>query len=209
MARRTKEEAQETRSTIMTEALGLFCQQGVATTSLSDIARAAGVTRGAIYWHFKDKEELFLALWHEMCAPLSHLMSASIDVDEPDPLGKFTTFLIQVLRTVASCPAHQQMFRIMFKMMLPDSESTSICALIRDEIQQHTQNMRCSLANAVRRGQLPPTLPVERAAVLLHCTIDGLLINWLNQHERFDLATEAEALVQGLIFTLQHNLGQP
>lgn len=64
MARRTKEEAQETRSTIMMEALGLFCQQGVATTSLSDIARAAGVTRGAIYWHFKDKEELFLSLIH-------------------------------------------------------------------------------------------------------------------------------------------------
>jgi TetR/AcrR family transcriptional regulator, acrAB operon repressor len=209
MARRTKEEAQETRSTIMMEALGLFCQQGVATTSLSDIARAAGVTRGAIYWHFKDKEELFLALWHEMCAPLSHLMNASIDVDEPDPLGKFTTFLIEVLRTVATCSAHQQMFRIMFKMMLPDSELSAIRALIREEIQQHTQNMRYSLSNAVRRGQLPSTLPVERAAVLLHCAVDGLIINWLNQHEQFDLAGDAEALVRGLIFSLQHNLGQP
>jgi TetR/AcrR family transcriptional regulator, acrAB operon repressor len=209
MARRTKEEAQETRSTIMMEALGLFCQQGVATTSLSDIARAAGVTRGAIYWHFKDKEELFLALWHEMCAPLSHLLNASIDVDEPDPLGKFTIFLIEVLRTVAICPAHQQMFRIMFKMMLPDSELTAIRALIQDEIQQHTRNMRCSLTNAVHRGQLPSTLSVERAAILLHCSVDGLIMNWLNQHERFDLAADAEALVQALIFSLQHNLGQP
>lgn len=209
MARRTKEEAQETRNTIMMEALGLFCQHGVATTSLSDIARAAGVTRGAIYWHFKDKEELFLALWHEMCAPLTHLMSASIDVDEPDPLGKFRTFLVEVLRTLSSCPAHQQMFRIMFKMLQPDSELSAIRELIREEVKQHVQHTRCALINAVHRGQLPSNLSVERAAVLLHCSVDGLIMNWLHQHEQFDLMTEAEPLIQGLIFSLQHNLGQP
>lgn len=208
MARRTKEEAQETRSTIMMEALGLFCQQGVATTSLSDIARAAGVTRGAIYWHFKDKEELFLALWHEMCAPLSLLMNASIDVDEPDPLGKFNVFLVELLRTLASCPAHQQMFRIMFKMLQPDSELSSIRELIREEVKQHMQHTRCSLTNAMRRGQLPEKLAVERAAIWVHSSVDGLIMNWLNQHEQFDLAAEAEALVQALIFSLQHNLGQ-
>ncbi len=57
--------------------------------------------------------------------------------------------------------------------------------------------------------ELPSTLSVERAAILLHCSVDGLIMNWLNQHERFDLAADAEALVQALIFSLQHNLGQP
>ena len=126
-----------TRSTIMATALGLFCQQGLATTNLTDIARAAGVTRGAIYWHFKDKEELFFSLWDEMCAPLSHLMLASIDVDEPDPLGKFQSFLIEVLRTVAACPAHQQMFRIMFKLLMSDGELGPIRDMVRQEMQEH------------------------------------------------------------------------
>ncbi|MGL4893183.1 MAG: TetR family transcriptional regulator, partial [Aeromonas veronii] len=53
MARRTKEEAQQTRCHIMSTALDLFCSQGLAKTSLTDIARAADLTRGAIYWHFK------------------------------------------------------------------------------------------------------------------------------------------------------------
>lgn len=52
-------------------ALELFCRQGLARTSSTDIAKAAGVTRGAIYWHPKDKEELFAALWQELCLPLS------------------------------------------------------------------------------------------------------------------------------------------
>ncbi len=206
MVRRTKEDAQATRSSIMATALGLFCQQGLATTSLTDIARSAGVTRGAIYWHFKDKEELFFSLWDEMCAPLTHLMLASIDVDEPDPLGKFQTFLIEILRTVAVCPSHQQMFRIMFTLLASDGELGPIRDRVRQEVEVHAQNTRCSLQNAVNRGQLPKTLPIERAAVLLHCCIDGLIINWLNHHEQFDLACEAEPMVKSMFALLRQGM---
>ncbi len=206
MARRTKEEAQETRSTIMMEALGLFCQHGVATTSLSDIARAAGVTRGAIYWHFKDKEELFFSLWDEICTPLSHLLLASIDADEPNPLGKFQSFLIEVLRTVAACPAHQQMFRIMFKLLLSDEELGPIREMVRQEMQEHAQNIRSSLQNAVNHGQLPASLPIERAAVLLHCSMDGLIINWLNHHEQFDLERDAEPMIKAMFCAMKQGM---
>lgn len=63
MARKTKQEAQETRQYILDVALRLFSQQGVSSTSLGEIAKAAGVTRGAIYWHFKDKSDLFSEIW--------------------------------------------------------------------------------------------------------------------------------------------------
>ncbi len=63
MARKTKQEAQETRQHILDVALRLFSQQGVSSTSLGEIAKAAGVTRGAIYWHFKDKSDLFSEIW--------------------------------------------------------------------------------------------------------------------------------------------------
>lgn len=59
MARKTKQQALETRQHILDVALRLFSQQGVSATSLAEIANAAGVTRGAIYWHFKNKSDLF------------------------------------------------------------------------------------------------------------------------------------------------------
>jgi putative PEP-CTERM system TPR-repeat lipoprotein len=62
MARRTKEEAQETRNRILDFAEHVFNEKGVSRTSLDDLARAAGVTRGAIYWHFRNKAELFDAM---------------------------------------------------------------------------------------------------------------------------------------------------
>jgi TetR/AcrR family acrAB operon transcriptional repressor len=55
MARRTKEEAAATRESILDAAEQLFVKQGVSRTTLQHIATAAGVTRGAIYWHFNDK----------------------------------------------------------------------------------------------------------------------------------------------------------
>ncbi len=60
MARKTKQQALETRQHILDVAMRLFSQQGVSATSLAQIAQAAGVTRGAIYWHFKDKSDLLV-----------------------------------------------------------------------------------------------------------------------------------------------------
>ncbi|OUE60679.1 HTH-type transcriptional regulator AcrR [Citrobacter freundii] len=68
MARKTKQQAQETRQHILDVALRMFSQQGVSSTSLAEIAKAAGVTRGAIYWHFKNKSDLFSEIW-ELAKP--------------------------------------------------------------------------------------------------------------------------------------------
>ncbi len=56
--RKTKEEAAETRQALLRAALAVFSRQGYAATRLEDVAHEAGVTRGAIYWHFKSKADL-------------------------------------------------------------------------------------------------------------------------------------------------------
>ncbi len=53
--RKTKEEAQQTRSNLLNAALNVFYERGVSKVSLDEIAKTAGVTRGALYWHFKNK----------------------------------------------------------------------------------------------------------------------------------------------------------
>ena len=70
MARRTKENAIATRSSLIDAAEQVFCEKGVSRASLSDIAQAAGATRGAIYWHFKDKLDLFGAMMDRVTLPL-------------------------------------------------------------------------------------------------------------------------------------------
>lgn len=70
MARKTKEEAEKTRKDIIDAARRVFHRCGVSRSSLDKIAKEAGVTRGAVYWHFKDKAELFFAMREEFFTPV-------------------------------------------------------------------------------------------------------------------------------------------
>lgn len=62
MVRKTKEETEQTRINLLNAALDVFSTKGFVRSTLAEIAKTAGVTRGAIYWHFKDKAALFNAL---------------------------------------------------------------------------------------------------------------------------------------------------
>lgn len=63
MARKTKAETEQTYHALLDAAIELFTRQGVARTTLNDIARTAQMTRGAVYWHFENKDAVILALW--------------------------------------------------------------------------------------------------------------------------------------------------
>ena len=74
MARKTKAEAAATREALLDAAEEVFFAKGVARTSLEQIARHAGLTRGAVYWHFKNKGDLFMALVEQVRMPFQSLM---------------------------------------------------------------------------------------------------------------------------------------
>ncbi|CAG8999498.1 MAG: HTH-type transcriptional regulator TtgR [Candidatus Celerinatantimonas neptuna] len=204
MARKTKEEAQKTRQFILDSALRLFCQQGIAETSLTDIASEAGVTRGAIYWHFKNKHELLLTLWDELCKPLEYLMDASIDENEPDPLGKLQTFLTKILQNIATNPAQRQMFSILFT---PDSEHNDIIELrqhSREQYQKFSDELQKALTNAIQKKQLSEKFDAQLGAKLLCATMNGNALRLIRTGDDFPLETLAEPVVN-LLFKMMEN----
>src|SRR6476659_11387172 len=96
MARRTKEEAQETRARLLDAAEQVFHDKGVAHASLEDIAAAAKVTRGAIYWHFKDKAELFDAMMQRVRLPVEAINDGSDCCAEADPLAQLRSAAVHM-----------------------------------------------------------------------------------------------------------------
>ncbi len=180
MARRTKEEAQQTRCHIMSTALDLFCSHGLAKTSLTDIARAAELTRGAIYWHFKNKEELFVSLWEELCQPLSHQLDACVSELEPDPLGKLRTFLKEVLVKICTNPAHQQMFTIMFNLESlegkpsPCANTCAVSPATSSGIWKPPWAMQCASASCRRAGSTAGRHPAALHPGWLHHQLAAL-----------------------------------
>ncbi|QZP35681.1 efflux system transcriptional repressor EmhR [Pseudomonas sp. DR48] len=195
MVRRTKEEAQETRSQILEAAEKAFFERGVARTTLADIATLAGVTRGAIYWHFSNKADLVQAMLDTLQEPLDEMARASESEDELDPLGCMRKLLIHLFHQVALDPKTRRINEILYH----KCEFTDEMCDLRQ--QRRTVSLDCNvrialaLSNAVNRGQMPEDLDTARAAVSLHAYIDGMLYQWLLAPDSFLLHTDAERWV--------------
>jgi TetR/AcrR family acrAB operon transcriptional repressor len=195
MARRTKEEAQETRNRILDTAEQVFRDHGVASTSLADIADAAGVTRGAIYWHFRNKGDLFAAMLDRVALPMEEMIRRAADASTADPLSSLRACCVHVLRQTARDLRCRRVFEILVRKCEYVEELDSLSQRILHCRAESLEMMGRALRNAVRRGQLPARINVRRAALGLHAYVDGLIYDWLLDPAGFALGREAEALV--------------
>lgn len=203
MARKTKEEAQETRSAILEAAVRIFAIKGVARTSLDDIAREAGVTRGAIYWHFANKTDLLNTLWDQVLLFYAPLAEASENPDEPDPLGKLKALYLSFFTGMVEDQRQQQLFRLLFD----DSDRSKDTEAIRTRHTQirweRLQGIQNTLNNAKARGQLPPEFDVRLGAISVLVYIYGLIANWIMTPEMFDIRRDVPDLIEGMVQMLR------
>jgi AcrR family transcriptional regulator len=112
--KRTRKQALQTRDQILDAAEWVFVERGVARTSLEDVALRAGFTRGAIYGHFRNKVELFVAMTNRVMLPMEMLVSASVDAGEPDPLGRIRQLLVFCLSKAVVEPHSRRVFEVLF-----------------------------------------------------------------------------------------------
>ncbi|MEQ4339735.1 TetR family transcriptional regulator [Pseudomonas syringae] len=195
MVRRTKEEAQITRSQILEAAEQAFYERGVARTTLADIATLAGVTRGAIYWHFNNKADLVQAMLDSLQEPLDEMAEASQSEDEEDSLGCMRNLLIHLFHELALDPKTRRINEILFHKCEFTDEMCDFRRQRQDNAIQCHDRITLGLNNAVRQGQLPKGLDTARAAVALFAYVNGIIYQWLLVPDSFSLPAEAEQLV--------------
>lgn len=205
MARRTKQEALETRSQIIDAAELCFFKQGVSHTSLADIAKRAGVTRGAIYWHFDNKDEVVDALLLRARSPIQHLEEASRDIDEPDPLRRLHALLAEIFRQTERDPSTRRINEIIFHKCEYTDRMGDLREYMRELRRQSLDKLESALHNAVARKQLPERLDVDMAARSLQAQLIGTLDAWLLRPEDYSLADYADRLASSILDTIKHS----
>jgi len=203
MARRTKEEAQETRNRILDTAERVFSANGVAHTSLADIAAAAELTRGAIYWHFKNKCELFTAMVDREMLPMDELLESPFDAREINPLQRLRDILVDCLCDVMRNPRRRTIIEIMLFKWEHTPDMQPVVDMKRINIRSTIERIARSLDNAVSKQQLPDNLDTQRAASYLHALIVGVLSDYLIVASGIDIVVEAPRLIDGYIDMLR------
>ena len=208
MVRRTKADALATRNSLLDAAEHLFQARGVSRTSLNDIATAAGTTRGAIYWHFKDKADLFNAMMERVTLPLEGTLASTARTAgiTANPLLSLRDSMMNALSQTATDEQTRRVFEVATHKVEYVTEMQAVRdrhLQVRNECMAMTEE---ALREAVRREDLQLTMPVATAALGLHVIIDGLIQNWLLDPEAFDLVKSGrhtmDAFLLGLGFTL-------
>ena len=199
MARRTKEAAQETRTRILDTAEKVFMVNGVSRTSLDDIAEAAGVTRGAIYWHFKNKADLFDAMMLRIKLPMEEMVARAGGKDIDDPLAYVRDCALTVLIRVTSDAQTRRVAEISrYKVEYADEMEPLRARHIecRTESLKHIEK---GLRNAKKKNLLAPSVNPRLAAIGLHALVDGLIMNWVLDSKYLPLAKAARPLIDGYL----------
>lgn len=186
MVRRTKQEALATRSHILDTAELVFEQRGVSGTSLHEIAKAAGLTRGAIYWHFEDKADLFNAMMERATMPLEEGGVCGFGAHELT-LAQMRNGMVAVLRQIVADPQMKRVFGIATHKVEYIGEMNAVRERHLSIRNGCLADVERTLKQAIKRGELSRRMPARAAAVGLHALLDGLLQNWMLDPAGFNL----------------------
>jgi len=196
MVRRTKEEALETRERILDAAERVFHEKGVAHAGLEDIAAAAKVTRGAIYWHFKDKAELFDAMMQRVVLPAEEMLERAGNGVDDNPLQLLRRATTEVLLRTARDPRMQRVFEIAYHKCEYVGDAVGVRARHVASQNECLRTIEAGFRNCVAAGHLPSSVNPRVAAMGAMSLVSGIIANWVLEPSSFPLARHAEALVE-------------
>jgi len=203
MARRTKEDAAATRELLLDAAEREFCERGATRTSLAEVASAAGVTRGAVYWHFRDKSDLFSAMCARAKLPMEMLLERAGNTPQDDPLGTLRSLMTTALVRLATDRRSQAVFEVLFHKCELTDELAPIAQRRQQERSLCLAHVERLLQQAVDAGQLPRDTDTMLATHALHAFISGLMREWVLEKDAYDLAAVAPALVDMVVAGLR------
>lgn len=203
MVRRTKEEAAATRDSILDAAEILFAKHGVSRTTLQHIATAAGVTRGAIYWHFVDKGALFSAMMERATMPMDAAVKLAGERAVTDPLQCLRDEMLAVLQIVEGDEKARRVFEIATLKTEFTDEVDSARAHKRESVARWRGRMQDQFTTAIAEGTLPATVDPRNAAMSFWVMLDGLIRNWIFEPGAFELVELGAELIDTYIAGLR------
>jgi AcrR family transcriptional regulator len=175
---------------LLDAAARVFAQHGYAGASVDRIAERARLSKGTFYWHFKSKEELFLALVEERIdAPARSLM----EVTRTAPAEAATAPVVS--RGLADLFTGQ---RELLVLMQEYWAAAVRSAPVRRRYRRRQEHLVGALADALRARHdetgVPLTLPAERLATAFVALAHGLALEAVVNPDALDSALFGEIL---------------
>lgn len=201
MVRKTKEDAELTRQRIIDAARAVFLTRGVSRSTLEHIATEATVTRGAVYWHFKNKTDIFYALRDRNFLPLIDRMYDTLGVrsDNIDPLTQIENSLCDTINQLNENTEMRQIYEIMMIKCEYVDEFATVLQQILSNCSNITEKIQMAYERAIEQNLLRTTLTPHALALDTHLFFSGLMHMWVKDADGSRFRHQAKALIQSHI----------
>lgn len=173
----------QTKNNILMAAQKVFANKGFNKASLTDIAREANVTRGAIYWHYENKTALLAALLEEEARKLNLVstLSAAAHENQIDPLGQLRKWALNHFNEDSKSFFNSSVM-VIFESIIHSDISIEAKEQLEELINLRFVSIEDALRNAVALKQLPSDVDIELAAVYIQGTMLGLIMQMRQIH---------------------------
>jgi TetR/AcrR family acrAB operon transcriptional repressor len=200
--RRTQKDTEITHQAILDAALKVFSRQGYAATRLEDIAKEAGVTRGAVYHHFDGKTELYEALTTERFEAAMQGVN-QIMTQGGSPRELIRSLMIHSLELLEDDGLYRTVQElVLFKTSFSPELEKVITAKINNT-NNLVNYLRKIVTQGIQANEFRSDLDPQSAAVAIVGLVNGVTMLWLMSPQSFSLkkkaATIADSFLLGLV----------
>ena len=194
--RRTKEDAEQTRDNLLKSAVQIFSEKGVARTTLEEIAKGAGVTRGAIYWHFDSKTQIFEALHESMHRPFLDAISEGLEKDHPEPIEQLRNLWIKLFLDLEHDEQRKQALILFMRKCNYSGDLAPYKEQHRKKQEESMQVFHDYFEKMKKAGKLSAETNSRLLMEGMFCFMKGLLIEYLDEPDGFEIKTRGSELIE-------------
>lgn len=196
MARKTQQEKQETYRKLLESASTLFIEQGVASTTLNQIALHAGMTRGALYWHFENKDAIIQALWEQGAGSIQReTINILKSLDAQSTVTEFRDIIHGMVARVFDDPEFSRSLRILMHCMEFSDTLTPLNDFLMARHMEYADGLMAGFRQMRENGYVTCHLSNETLAGGLLSYLFGLLHHHLEPCRKINLEEDARDLV--------------
>lgn len=175
MARRTPEEAEQTKQALLSIALQQYATVGIYGTSLKAIAAEAGVTHGALYWHFASRDDLIVALCESQSLPIERFYLDQLQAIDQNALEALGKFLVDSVLFISNDQRAQQIYRLFYSRRSELPQNEQLQALLTDQWELWEGYVNKFLKQARKQKLIPKKTKNLPIASMLLSHVFGLL----------------------------------
>ena len=196
--KRTKEKAELTREKLLKVALNVFNRKGYAETRLEDVAKQANVTRGAIYWHFQNKYNLYYTLIKEYTPDVEKQFETILDSDE-SPVKRIGQCLTHFCENIEDDEEFQALIKLVFlnKSILVESED--ILKVISERQRSIMHLISMVIQEGIECGEIRSGIEPDSISILLNCSLAGIAAMWFSKAIEFSPKKKADIFIDNFL----------